>query len=408
MAVWIIEPRDALIVRDGRPFGPEPGARARSLPFPFPSTLAGTLRTLWWTHSGRHFADNGMLTEADKTALLHVALKGPLLLSYNKQGQPGDWLLPAPADALLLRAETGSVHLHQLTPLQIPDGAMTDLEQTYWPVGLAQPNPSKPEGDVPAYWHWRYLQSWLTAPAQMRSNHPELFANQQVQRHLLGSKGPTSESRTHVRIQPNQLTAQEGFLFQTSGLEFRRRMAATGGSSALTDLEELRLAVATEVDLPEGPAFLGGERRVVYWRKSNLHLPACPPAIRNTIIAQKHCRLLLVTPAQFTKGDCPTACLTWQPGVTATVQAFAVQRPQVVSGWDYATKRPKATNRLAPAGSVYFLKLESKDDTALGHFVDRLWMHCVSDTEQPNRDGFGLALLGAWDGQAHLLEQEMA
>ena len=44
MSIWIIEPHDPLIFRDGRPFGPTPGARAFSLPFPFPSTLAGVVR----------------------------------------------------------------------------------------------------------------------------------------------------------------------------------------------------------------------------------------------------------------------------------------------------------------------------------------------------------------------------
>ncbi|HZQ09120.1 MAG TPA: type III-B CRISPR module-associated Cmr3 family protein, partial [Anaerolineae bacterium] len=45
MSVWLIEPRDPLIFRDGRPFNPTPGARAISLPFPYPSTLAGAVRT---------------------------------------------------------------------------------------------------------------------------------------------------------------------------------------------------------------------------------------------------------------------------------------------------------------------------------------------------------------------------
>ena len=38
MTIWLVEPRDPLIVREGRPFGPDPGAWATSLPFPFPST----------------------------------------------------------------------------------------------------------------------------------------------------------------------------------------------------------------------------------------------------------------------------------------------------------------------------------------------------------------------------------
>jgi CRISPR-associated protein Cmr3 len=45
MTVWIMEPHDPLLVRDGRPFGSNPGARARSLLFPFPSTIAGGMRT---------------------------------------------------------------------------------------------------------------------------------------------------------------------------------------------------------------------------------------------------------------------------------------------------------------------------------------------------------------------------
>ena len=42
---WIIEPHDPLIVRDGRPFGPNPSAQAISLSFPFPSTTTGGVRS---------------------------------------------------------------------------------------------------------------------------------------------------------------------------------------------------------------------------------------------------------------------------------------------------------------------------------------------------------------------------
>lgn len=59
MELWIIEPRDPLIARDGRPFGPYPGARARPLNFPFPSTIAGGLRTrAGQDQSGRFEAKN--------------------------------------------------------------------------------------------------------------------------------------------------------------------------------------------------------------------------------------------------------------------------------------------------------------------------------------------------------------
>ena len=44
LQTWIIEPRDSLIVRDGKPFGANI-THAVSLDFPFPSTTAGGVRT---------------------------------------------------------------------------------------------------------------------------------------------------------------------------------------------------------------------------------------------------------------------------------------------------------------------------------------------------------------------------
>lgn len=410
MTVWIVQPHDALIVRDGRPFGPTPGARARSMAFPFPSTIAGSVRALWWVHGGRTFSGQGV-TSQEQHELLNVAVKGPLLVELeDSKDAHASWLLPAPADVLLLRtnaANQDTVELHRLLPLAMPVGAITNLEaeaddqeQALWLVGLERPNPNKPEAEIPLYWHWKHLQTWLLDPQQLQ----QTFASQSLS--ALGSKGPTSESRTHLRVRPGQLTAQEGFLFQTSGLEFHRLTAPRPGSKAtLTQVKHFALGVITDVELPTGPAFLGGERRAVQWQKTNLTLPTCPSEIRNTIVAQKHCRLMLLTPGQFAVGDRPSWLLTSTPGVTATVRGMVVQRPQIVSGWDYAEKRPKATQRLAPAGSVYFLKLDG-DEKAIEQFVDQLWMTCVSDGEQERRDGFGLAVLGTWDGLPRPMTKE--
>jgi CRISPR-associated protein Cmr3 len=50
--VWLIDPHDPLIFREGKPFGPTPGAQARSLPFPFPSTTTGGVRTQVGSENG--------------------------------------------------------------------------------------------------------------------------------------------------------------------------------------------------------------------------------------------------------------------------------------------------------------------------------------------------------------------
>src|SRR3712207_2761464 len=93
MPIWVIEPHDPLIVRDGRPFGPDPGARAATLPFPFPSTVAGGLRGL----AGR-MATQGFNPSLQQELLLRVKLRGPLLKELDEQQQP-TWFAPAPADA---------------------------------------------------------------------------------------------------------------------------------------------------------------------------------------------------------------------------------------------------------------------------------------------------------------------
>src|SRR5258708_5539574 len=102
MTFWIIEPRDPLIVRDGRPFGPNPGARATTLPFPFPSTLVGALR-----HKAG-LDPNGQFDKNQITTVLKQGMRGPLLVELDANDTINNWLLPAPADALLLEPAKAS------------------------------------------------------------------------------------------------------------------------------------------------------------------------------------------------------------------------------------------------------------------------------------------------------------
>src|SRR5438105_1620121 len=97
---WIIEPHDPLIVRDGRPFGPDPSARAVSLAFPFPSTTTGGVRT----RSG--LKTDGTFDVAQINRVKQIKVRGPLLVQLAQNDDKIEqWLVPAPADALLLEAD---------------------------------------------------------------------------------------------------------------------------------------------------------------------------------------------------------------------------------------------------------------------------------------------------------------
>lgn len=401
---WLIEPRDPLIARDGRPFGPNPGARAATLPFPFPSTVAGAVRTLAGSDAAGLFAGS-------PTEVLKHQVRGPLLVEVD-DNKPLRFLVPAPADALFLpptKDDPARVRRRWLVPLQVrpdaqcgwPDG--TSLQ----PVGQATPSPDKPLSGSPRFWSWDTFQAWLKQPGD------DLLPFRAGRRRILldatGHDGPKHETRMHVRINRDMQSAEEGMLFQTAGLEFTYVPAGLNSWPHLAGARRLALACVTDAPLREGVTGMGGERRLVRWRPVGDSLPECPPKVRSDILAQSYCRLVLLTPAYFAEGFLPTWLLTATPGVIAAVIGVVAGRPQVVSGWDLAATRgakqgaPKPTRKLAPAGAIYYLKLKGKPE-AIEQFIDATWMQNVSDDEQSRRDGFGLAALGVWDGNLRPME----
>jgi CRISPR-associated protein Cmr3 len=410
MAIWIIEPHDPLIVRDGRPFGPDPGARASSLPFPFPSTTAGGVRTRAALDDNGFFkfTDDQNQPEVQKqlNRLKQLPVRGPLLVQLTVDGRDiasDQWLVPAPRDALLFPtgpAATGkpSALLQQLVPLQLPEHAQTDFDQQgLMLVGQSSYDERKPLNEAPHYWYWKTFQTWLRNPSSLNGTVQRLAE--------LGQIGPLREQRLHVSIDADKEVAKDGMLFETSGLEF-----TTPGKGGQRLKGAQRLALAIVVDDSEqfipraGLAGFGGERRIVSWHKSSADLPSCPSELEQTIITNKACRLFLLTPAYFEEGYRPTWLLTEAAnhGVTVRLKAIAIQRPQVASGWDLALRKPKPSRRLALAGTVLFLSLEGTD-TAISNWIKNMWIQCISDNDengQARNDGFGLAVFGIWSGQA--------
>ena len=382
MSLWLIIPRDPLIFRDGKPFTATPGERAKSLIFPFPSTVAGAVRTLAGTDSATGRFDTSRTTEVKQ-----IIVRGPVLVELNENGQIKDRFFPAPADALLVQKE-GLIKRYYLSPLQMPTGALSDLDGLKL-VGPTVNIKDKPVSNPPRYWNQKQFETWLENPTDGL-----------VTRDELGIQGPARESRTHVNITPETLTAAPGALFQTSGMEFVQLETEKDELPKLKEARLLALVLETAASLKNGLGFLGGERRVARWQKADTGLPDCPPAIRKKIIEQGHFRLVLATPAFFEAGHLPT----WlKKTYDVTIQAVALPRYQTISGWDYEIPRPKPTRRLVPAGSVYFLKFEG-EKSAIQNFVDDLWLSPVSDDEQSRRDGFGLALLGVWAGNLRKME----
>lgn len=436
MAIWLIEPRDPLIVREGRPFGSDPGASATSLAFPFPSTMAGGARTRSALDENGTF----MYDRTDKdqlNKLKKISIRGPLLVQLAEEGDAiaqyqdeNAWLVPMPGDVQFFDSdsvddETGEkkVLLRRLVPLNLPARAEIDFEQQErekllhligLPAAEVPSGTRKPYSHRLRYWYWRHFQTWLRDPTQLTQVEGITLSS-------LGHEDLAREYRSHVSIDSDKETGKEGMLFSTSGLEFTSPGA---GRQRLKKAQRLALAIDVDEDenaggrTPEaGVASFGGERRLVTWRHSDAHFPACPDDIREAIKKTGHCRLVLLTPASFALGYYPTwlhTTLAAECGVTVEIKAITVRRPQVVSGWDLALGKPKPSRRLAPAGTVFFLSIDGSAD-AREKWIEKTWMQCISDDEQDHsddvdaeqsrRDGFGLAVLGTWSGQPVALEE---
>lgn len=361
----LIEPRDPLIFRDGKPFGA--GLSARTIGWPMPSAVIGPIRT--------RLGSQTSYDEDVVTRLLAVEHCGPFLAVLTEKGK---WELafPAPADALLFdHLPDGSmVEVVPLRPSDHRAGEGTDLPGGLKPLMGAREQ--KPSSQALAFWSEGCTLEWLSkqdATAQIRK----------VSR--LGPGVLNRQRRVHTAIDPGLQSADEGLLFSTEGLEFEDRVERKAICSRIRydsiwpDFDRL--------------APLGGERRLAVWSEEEVAWPAPPASIDQVELL----RVQLLTPAKFSDG--------WKPGwikadrignppgtdLRLELIAAAIPRALPISGWDIRrnVNRPKPTRFLAPAGSVFFFRVLAGNPAGL-------WMKSICDVEQDRRDGFGLVLCGVW------------
>ncbi len=389
MTIWHLEPRDTLVLRDGRPMRGTK-LQMKSLPLPFPSAIAGFFRTRSATDGEGRFKHAGD-TEACRK-LLELKVRGPWLVELTATGSVP--LLPAPRDALQL--EEGKLsRLGRLPPLS--DGEETDLRteesltaeerQHLSLIGPPRAIKSKPTRNPVPLWRWSQLEAWLIDPNAFP---------QPVEPRKLGMSYPAVEPRTHVKINPETLTGEDGALFSVEHRRYQQYLPTAEESpfDRLSNTRRLAIAAACDASsIQPGAVPFAGERRLVRLRAATESSPALPAAVRDRVIRERRARIICVTPAAFTRGWKPTWLLEANPGLTVSLAGACVPRPEVVSGWDLVAGKPKPTRRLVPAGSVYFVRLDG-DDASIGSWVDELWWRCVSDDQQARRDGFGLCVIG--------------
>jgi CRISPR-associated protein Cmr3 len=348
-----ITSRDPIVLRDGRPL--VPGSRMKSVEWLYPSTVSGSLRTMVGKDLGTF--------EPAKLKAIEVAGAFPVKDNVLYLPTPKDCVLrstPPAVFALQPRSEwRGLSNLPGgLVPLSLGD----DVEDDF-----------KPE-KLPAFLGMPMLEAWLN---DSRLEYP-------FQKHAPIIKSIEVEERMHVTLDSTRGAAAESLLFSSAGL-------------VIPDGFTLQMRVRPNQTV-RGVHPLGGERRIALWRSTNKEALGwkCPESIQSSIASAQRVRLVLATPALFDNGWCPGWLLREGPVPNTSVKlrliGACVGRAKHISGWSLEKGQvgPKASRRMAPAGSVYLCDVISGSPEDLS----ACWLESVSDATQDQKDGFGLAIWG--------------
>jgi len=361
-----LEPLDVLFMRGNKLFG-DPGSFGESLIPPWPSVAAGAIRS-------RMLADD-KVDLAEFASDASGAIDNPSLGSPQNPGsfavtgfylarrlaEAIEILVTPPADLVIGKTDAGTLAVRRLNPTEVAGGIASSAHLPLLPV-LAEARRGKP---VAGYWlkqaGWiKYLNGALPDAGDL----------------IEAGKLWQIEPRVGVGLDADTRRASDGKLFSMQAVAMR------------PDSGFLVAIRGAEPPL-DGLLRFGGDGRAAAVSPAAVELPQ---ADYDALLESRRCRIVLTTPGLFPEGwRLPGAGASLQlciGGVRARLVAAAVPRAEVVSGWDLAKGQPKPAQRVAPAGSVYWLDdLDATPDELRKLAENGLWNHPCEDASR-RAEGF--------------------
>jgi CRISPR-associated protein Cmr3 len=318
----------------------------------------------------------------------------------------GSLYLPAPKD-IVVRKDGNVRHSFAIRPRKMNKGEGCDLPDGGLLPAMLPDNVEeefKPAKIAPL-WSMEKMTEWLVSPDGDSFGTPP--APEKVDPGSGFLNLPEKDPRMHVKINPITGTTGDDSLFETIGLDF----------TVKRQKNKLQIAAKIEADDDFGDLVsqinsfntFGGERRLTRWEVCNdQKVWNCPDNIAKELSGKTGIRMILATPAIFSRGWLPGwlhnkgNSIEGKPpgapeGLNLKLVSACIDRWKPISGWSLERGKvgPKAIRRLVPAGAVYFFEVSGNAET----LAKNLWLKPVSDDKQDQRDGFGLALWGIWDNK---------
>lgn len=344
-----LEPLDVLFLRGNKLFG-DPGSYGESLVPPWPSVAAGALRSQMYAQTGE------VLTDPE-----HFAVTTFQLGRRRRDGSL-EAIYALPADLLVVQAGPQAAHVRVLTPRTPAAGLLSSSPLMQLPM-LAEDQRSKP-----ASGYWLNAEGWAR---YLGSQPPE-------QKHLVHSTELWAlDSRIGVGLDSATRRADDGKLFSMQAIAFHDGVGFLTGVAGTTPVEGSTIR-------------LGGDGRAAVVHAATGFKPAEPDYA--AIAKAGRCRLVLTSPGLFPDDWRPPGIQQdghWELGeISGKLVAAAVSRAEIVSGWDLALWQPKAAERAAPAGSVYWLEELKATPEALRKLSESGLWRTAEDNPARRVEGF--------------------
>lgn len=364
-----VKPLDVMFLRGNQLFG-EPGSYGSSQMPPWPSVMAGALRTRILVDDGLDPAD--FARGASHPDLGTVQEPGKFILRdfclarlSGGQASP-ELLMPLPAD-LQIMADSRPGFLPSVRKvLQLRPVALHAKIATSMPLQKHAVIARNQQAKADSGW-WLRQCGWEKYLAGQTPDSGDLVH--------AGSLWKLDE-RVGIGLDAAAGSVAEGRLFTNTaiapfpGVGFALRVA--GASPAESGL--LRL---------------GGDARGAVMQVAEINWPE--PDYQ-AISTARSCRIVLTSPGIFAQGwklpglgDDDRLVL---PGISARLVCAAMGRSETISGWDLARARPKKACRAVSAGSVFWLEDLEADPEALRRLVMAgLWDTACQDPQR-RAEGF--------------------
>lgn len=373
---WIfLEPSDVLFFRNAKPFSAGSDHHSSSLFPPFPTTVAGAIRSKILGQENIDLSKFKNLDEKEElferigspNSLGGFSMLGPYFAVYDAKRLTAEIRYPFPADCYQIDKD-GKILYQTLKPIQ------ETITETDWDgenlFFLGAPNDERHDSQENVGWldpvqFGEYLKGNFFA-----CNNESLIFN---------------EPRIGHGMDYLKRAVKKQMFFDTSYIRLKTSQRFQHG--LLVNVSE-----NSKFPLDTGWLSLGGENRSV----KHIFIEEKNVKKASDIRGSNFVKIILTTPA-FLSGGWRPLDGKWEKILgtkkTPKLISVALKKPDFIGGWDLAKKGHKVMLTYVPAGSVYYFQLEDELTKRKGF------------TESPNgmdfeNLGFGDFITGSWQWQS--------